>query len=56
MKKIKTKKNQWNVGGFISDKKSCYIIYINFNIDFLGLDNVYFENYFVNEHTISFVF
>ena len=33
------------------------LIYINFNFDFLGLDNVYFENYFANEHIISaFVF
>jgi hypothetical protein len=25
------------------------LIYINFNVDFLGLDNVYFKNYFANE-------
>jgi hypothetical protein len=25
------------------------LIYINFNFDFLGLDNVYFKNYFANE-------
>jgi hypothetical protein len=25
------------------------LIYINLNFDFLGLDNVYFENYFANE-------
>ena len=32
------------------------LIYRNFNFDFLALDNVYFENYFVNKHVISFVF
>ena len=26
-------------------------LYINLNIDFLGLDNVYFENYFANKQT-----
>ena len=33
-------------------------IYINFNFDFLGLDNVYFENYFASvvQHIIAFVF
>ena len=25
------------------------LIYINFNFDFLGLDKVYFKNYFANE-------
>jgi hypothetical protein len=25
------------------------LIYINFSFDFLGLDNVYFKNYFANE-------
>jgi hypothetical protein len=24
------------------------LIYINFSFDFLGLDNVYFKNYFAN--------
>ena len=32
------------------------LIYINFNFDFLGLDNVYSENYFANKQIISFVF
>ena len=32
------------------------LIHINFNFDFLDLDNVYFENYFANEQIISFVF
>ena len=31
------------------------LIYINFNFDFLGLDNVYFENYFANEHIATIV-
>ena len=32
------------------------LIYINFSFDFLGLDNVYFKNYFANKQIISFVF
>ena len=32
------------------------LIYMDFNIDFLGLDNVYFENYFANKRIISFAF
>ena len=31
------------------------LIYINFNFDFLGVDNVYFENNFANNQIISFV-
>jgi hypothetical protein len=27
------------------------LIYINFSFDFLGLDKVYFKNYFANELT-----
>ena len=34
---------------YISDKKT--LIFINFNFDFLGIDNVYFENYFASEHS-----
>jgi hypothetical protein len=28
------------------------LIYINFSFDFLGLDNVYFQNYFANEEVV----
>jgi hypothetical protein len=31
-------------------------LYINFNFDFLDLHNVFFENYFSNELTRSFVY
>jgi hypothetical protein len=39
MKKIQKK---WMFNQFV-------LIYINFSFDFLGLDNVYFLNYFANE-------
>jgi hypothetical protein len=29
--------------------RSLPVIYINFSFDFLGLDKVYFKNYFANE-------
>jgi hypothetical protein len=36
---------------FVSRIKICrfVLIYINFSFDFLGLDYVYFKNYFANE-------
>jgi C1A family cysteine protease len=45
-------KNSWGKdkgkGGFICDKKIMFI-YMNFSFDFLGLDNVDFENYFAKK-------
>jgi hypothetical protein len=32
------------------------VIYINFNFDFHDLHNLFFQNYFANELTRSFVF
>ena len=32
------------------------LIYINFNFDFVGLDNVDFENYFISDKALLLVF